>query len=79
MNIQKDSNNQTQYALKSNFKGDYNPDDLYKNAKRICDDRNFKNLYSIEVQEQVMAYICIYETSHQKNIDLYKVIVSEKW
>lgn len=25
-----------------------------------------------------MAYICIYETSHQKNIDLYKVIVPKE-
>lgn len=78
MALQQDSNNQIQYVLKSDFKGDYNPDYLYKNAKKICDDKNFENLYPIEVQERVMAYICIYETIHQKNIDLYKVIVPKE-
>lgn len=78
MDLQKDSNNQIQYVLKSDFKSDYNPDDLYKNAKKICDDKNFENLYPIEVKEQVMAYICIYNTSHQQNIDLYKVIIPKE-
>lgn len=78
MNFQKDNNDQLQYVLKSDFKGDYNPDDLYKNAKKICDDKNFESLYSIEVQEQVLAYICIYETSHQQNINLYKVVVPKE-
>lgn len=78
MDLQKDSNNQIQYVLKSDFKGDYNPDDLYKIAKKICDDKNFENLYPIEVKEQVMAYICIYNTSHQQNIDLYKVIIPKE-
>ena len=78
MNFQKDNNDQLQYVLKSDFKDDYNPDDLYKNAKKICDDKNFESLYSIEVQEQVLAYICIYQTSHQQNINLYKVVVPKE-